>query len=304
LTPVPGVPIDPPQKDLHATAARLDERHQAAGLLFRVGHRFLYARIPLLSAGTTYYLFVSLISLVAFAYGLIALFGADWLADWLTYALDAAFPGLLEAEGVSADTIRDYGTASSIIGLVVLAVAGTGSVHAASQSLHVVYGAPKDPRNLVVARIRMIGQMLLLGPIILASFVPSLLFSQLARELSTQLGIEASLDSRMAIGLGTLLAVALNFLVVLSMLSWLGGIRPPWQPRLIGAAVGAVALEILKAATAAIISWSLGRPQYGAFAVPITLMLLLYLMSTAVYAAACLTAVLAVRRAESLVYDA
>jgi len=298
LSPVPGVPIDPPPRDLLATAVRLDQRHQAAGLMYRVTQRFLFARIPLLSAGTTYYLFVTAISLLAFAYGLFALFGADWLADWLTYALESALPGLLESEAVSAQTIRSYGAASSVIGLIVLAVAGTGSVHAASQSLHIVFGAPKDPRNIVLARVRMIGQMLLIGPLIVASFVPAVLFSSFAREVGSFFGVDATLDSRVVIVVGALLAVSLNFLVAMVMMSSLGGIRPPWRPRVIGAIVGAVVLEVLKTATAFIVSWSLSRPQLGAFAVPITLMLLLYLMCTVVYASACLTAVLAIRRGE------
>lgn len=299
LLAVPGVSIDPPPKDYEATVAKLDARHRTAGLVFRTGERFIFARGPLLAAGTTYYLFLGLISLVAFAYGLVALFGADRAAEWLTEALNAAFPGLLGPSGIDPQSLRDYGTASSLVGLAALAFSGTGAVHAANQSLHLINGAPKDPRNYVWARIRMLGQLLLLGPVILASFIPSVVFTTLTGQISSSLGIADEVETGALFLLSTAVALLLDFVVIYAILSWLGGIRPPRGPRIAGAAAGSIVIEALKFASAAIVAWSLSKPQYGAFAAPITVMLVLYLLSTALYLAASLTAALAIHRQRS-----
>ena len=298
LPSIPGTLLDPPPRNYDATRDKLDERHISAGVMFRTWHRFIVAKAPLLAAGTTYYLFLSAISLVAFAYGTIALIGADPLADWLTAALNNAFPGLIGADGVSPDALRSYGTTASILGLLVLAVAGTSSVFAANQSLHLIYGVSKDPRNIVLVRMRMLGVLLLLGPLVLLSFVPALLVTTFAEPIQDRLGLQSAWSVTLLSILTYGISLGMNFLVVYLALGWLGGVRPPAQPRRIGALAGAVVVELLKYAMAGIIAWSLSRPKYGAFAVPITIMLVLYLLSTALYASACLTAAIALKQAQ------
>ena len=89
-------------------------------------------------------------------------------------------------------------------------------------------------------------------------------------------------------------SVALNGVVVWLLLGHLGGIKPARRPRLIGSAFGAVGLEIVKYLLSFIIAWSVGKPQYGAFAAPIAMLLVLYLEILLVYLAACLAAGVAV----------
>ena len=291
---IPGTAIDPPPKNFESTAQLLHRKHAAAGIMFRAGSRYVLAKAPLLAAGTTYYLFLSLISLVAFGYGIVALLGADQLAVWLTDALNNAFPGLIGEEGVSPDSIRGYGTTASIIGLLIAGYAGTSSINAASQSLHLIYGAPKNPRNIAIVRTGMLGQLMVLGPLILLSYVPSLLISSLTEPIVERLGLESVRLQWLLIGGTLLLSILLNYAVIHLLLGRMGGIRPPERALRIGSAVGAVLMEALKYAAAGIIAWSLSKPQYGASAVPITFMLVLYLQSSALYAAAALTAAVAV----------
>ncbi len=298
LQPIPGTAIHPPPKGFDPTQALLDDRLVAAGLLYRAGSRFLQASAPLLAAGTTYYLFLAVISGVTLAYGAIALMGSDWLAQWLTEALENAFPGLVGENGISPESIRGYGTTASVLGLVVLAFAGTGAVHAAGQSLHVIYGAAKDPTNFVVARIRMLGQLLILGPLVLLSLVPSLLVTSLAQPIVEWLGLQSSLARWLLLFATATVSLLLNFLIISLLLGHLGGIRPPKRAHRVGAASGAVMVEVLKFATASIISWSLSKPRYGAFAVPITLMLVLFLISSALYISASLTAAVALQQSQ------
>jgi len=300
LPKIPGEALDPPPKVFDAAQQVLDERHAAAGVLFRAWHRFVFARAPLLTAGTTYYLFLSLISLVAFGYGLVALIGADQLSVWLTDALNSAFPGLVGDEALSPEDLRSYGTTASIGGLLVMGLAGTSSVNAASQSLHILYGAPKDPRNIALRRTRMFGQLILLGLLILLSFIPSVLISTLAEPLRDTLGVDASVNPSLILVVTLCIALTLNFVVLWLLLSRHGGIRPSKRAIRIGAGAGAVVIETVKYSTAGIIAWSLDKPQYGAFAVPITVMLVLYLLSMSLYASAALTAAVALKERDEL----
>ena len=60
-----------------------------------------------------------------------------------------------------------------------------------------------------------------------------------------------------------------------------------------GAALGTVAIEVLKQVMALLVTFVIAKPQYGAAAAPIGIMFVLYLQSMALYAAASVTAALA-----------
>ena len=91
--------------------------------------------------------------------------------------------------------------------------------------------------------------------------------------------------------------MVLNFVVVRLMLGRLGGIRPPRTPLIVGAAVGAVVIELLNQAMALLLSFVIDKPKYGALSAPIGIMFVLYLQAIALYAVASLTAALAEIRA-------
>ena len=93
--------------------------------------------------------------------------------------------------------------------------------------------------------------------------------------------------------------MVVNFLVVYLLLGRLGGIRPARTPRLVGAALGMVVIEVLKQVMALLVTFVIAKPQYGALAAPIGIMFVLYLQSSALYLVAALTAALAERAGEA-----
>jgi membrane protein len=175
LPPIPGEPIDPPPKAPPETVQGLDDADGVASTAVGVGYRaltrFNEARATLLAAGTTYYVFLAMFSLIALGYGITALFGADKIASYLTQAIGEAFPGLLGEEGIDPAELRSIGQAASIVGLVAMLYAGSGAMVAANSSIHLIYGAPKDPRNYALKRVRMLGMLVILGSLIAFSFV-------------------------------------------------------------------------------------------------------------------------------------
>lgn len=304
LVAIPGTVLDPQPKVYDNTQLLFDQQHSAAGLGFRAWHRFVYARATLLAAGTTYFLFLSVISLAALGYGLTALLGAEQLAEWLTKGLESAFPGLVGPDGISPESIRGYGTTASVGGLLIMGIAGTSSINAAYQSLHVLYGAPKDPRNIIVLRVKMLWQLALLGPLVLLSFIPAVVITALAEPVQEALNLEGTFAPNVLLFGSAIVALLLNYAVLRFMLGHLGGIRPPNRALQIGAITGAFLIEALKYGTASIIAWSVGKPEYGAFAVPITFLLVLYLLALALYAIGALTAAIALKERDKFLVAA
>lgn len=295
---IPGTIIDPPPKDETKVLDFVDSKHVAAGAVYRAIRRFSLTRATLLAGGTTYYLFLSLFALLAAAYGLIAVFGAERVADIVNDALESAFPGLTGSNGIDPDVLREAGQTTSLVGLLVLLYSGIGAMTAASSSLHMIYGAHPDPRNFVLAKLRLLGWLILLAPLALLSYIPSTLVTAFMDSVVDFFRITTG-DAAWRVAfsvMAIILSTGINFLIVWLLLGHLGGIRPATRPRLIGAVLGAVGIEALKYVANLLIQWSLAKPQYGAFAAPITMMLVFYLQSIVVFGAASLTAGVALAR--------
>lgn len=299
LRPIPGRPLDPEPRETPDAVRRLDEIDGAtgavAGVGFRAFTRFSVARATLLAAGTTYYVFLALFSLVALGYGVTALVGAEQISDYLTRALGEAFPGLIGDDGIDPDLLRSIGQTAGLIGLVVMLYSGGGAMAAASGSIHLVYGAPLDPRNFLVKRLVLLGWLVVIGPLILASLVAGIAtqnFSSRVLDLFDRSGTSNLVVVQV---LAAALTLGLNFVVVYLALGRLGGIRPPTRPLVIGSLVGAVALQLLRVVMGLVLKLSADKPQYGTLTLPIGILLVLYLNTLALFAASALTAGIAER---------
>jgi membrane protein len=299
LRPIPGRALDPPQREAPDTVRRLDEADGATGVVAGVGYRafnrFSIARATLLAAGTTYYVFLALFSLVALGYGITALVGADQISDYLTRALGEAFPGLIGDSGIDPDLLRSIGQTAGLIGLVAMLYSGGGAMVAASGSIHLVYGAPLDPRNFVVKRVRLLGWLLVIGPLILASLVAGLATQNFSSRVLDLFGWQGTANLVVVQLVATLLTLGLNFIVVFLVLGRLGGIRPPTRALVIGALVGSVVLQVLRVVMGLVLKVSADKPQYGTLTLPIGILLVLYLNTLALFAASALTAGIAER---------
>jgi len=287
--PITGVPTDPPPKDVPGYAEKLDQT-AVGGIAYRAWQRYAHSNVGLLAAGTGYYLFLSLLSLLAVAYGVTAIVGADRIASLLTEALNEALPGLIGDEGIDPAQLRSTGRTAGLIGGLVLLYSGLASVNGAMSSMHLIYGAPPDPRSFVIKKLRQLGILLMVAPLIALSFAAASVASNLFGPVLDGLGLKSG-GVRLLIGIGgPLLAVSLDFLIVWILLGILGGIRPHRMPRLVASGVGAVAIGLVKLLLNAIVAWSLDKPQYGAFATPLAVLFILYLLTMVLYGVACLAA--------------
>jgi membrane protein len=291
---IPGKRTDPPLKDLPAIIETIHEKSVTAGIAYRAFSRFSFAKATLLAAGTTYYLFLAMFAMLAFVFGVAAAFGTDEFTAYVTDALREALPGLIGEDGIDPAQLRAVGRSSSIVGLIILLYAGGGAMAAASGSMHVIYGAPPDPRNFLFERARLLGLLVLIAPLILVSFaIPNVVASVTLNATSL---VTVSTVPPVLVNAGVLLvALVIDFAIIYLLLGVLGGIRPERRARVIGALVGAAVVGVMKYFMGFIIAWSISKPQYGTFAVPITVLFVLYLLTLSLYASASLTAGIADR---------
>ena len=301
LPAIPGDRVDPPAKELPQQVRALESRPGAvgglAGLVLRAATRFTVPMATLLAAGTTYYLFLALFSALTLAYGLAALLGAEQLAAYVTEAVSAAFPGLVGTSGVDPDVLRSGAQVTSVASAVGLLYGATGAVLGASRSLHAVYGAPNNTRNVVLVRFWAVGWFLVLAPLVLLSFVSASVTANLSTRILDAVGLQWDGPALLLDGAALVLTMVLNVVVMYLLLGRLGGIRPPRVPLVVGALVGALVIEVLKQGMALLVAFVIDRPQYGALAAPIGILFVLYLQAVTLYAVAALTAALAeVRR--------
>ena len=292
LPPISGRRLDPAPKALNETVGQIMRRNRAAGVGYRAFIRFSYGKATLLAAGTTYYVFLSLFALVALGYGLAALLGSEQLSSAISEGLVEAFPGLTTEGGATEAAIRTAGQTTSIVGLVVLLYSGSAAMYAASRSMHFIYGAPKDPRGYVRARIRLLGWLVVIAPLALLSYLISGVIVGFANDFFSDLGITGPVSQGLVLAGGLAFALALDFLVIFLLLSRFGGILPKRSARLIGAGIGAISIEGLKYVMALIVSWSLSQEQYGVFATAIAALLVIYLQCITLYLCAALTGAL------------
>lgn len=292
LSPIPGEALDEPPRATPELVERLERASPWATVGWEAYHRFRVARGPVLAGGTAYYAFLAMFSLLAFTYGIAALTSADRVATWMTEALEEALPGLVGAEGIDPATLQEVGRTASLAGLVVLLYSGSAVMVATSDSLHIIYGAPPDGRGVLVRRGYLLGWLAVLGPLVAGSFVVAGLLGALGTGLLDGLGLAS--DAVAVRWLVTAIAVvataAVDVGITALLLSRLGGIRPPRRPVLTGAVLGGVTATALKAAMAALVAWSLRKPQYGSFAVPIAALVVLWFQALGLYAAAAVTA--------------
>lgn len=290
LSPIPGKRLDEPPRHKPGLVERLERRSPWATVVWQAIQRFRLARGPVLAGGTAYYAFLAMFSLLAFAYGVAALVSADELAQWLTEALEQSLPGLVGEEGIDPATLERVGRTASIAGLAVLLYSGSAVMVAISDSLHTLYGAPPDGRGLVVRRAHLLGWLAVVGPLIAVSAVSAGVIAGFGTEILDDLGFTSDPARWLAGAVSLAATVALDVGIAALVLSRLGGIRPARRPLLTGAVVGGLTATVLKAAMAAIVAWSVRKPQYGSFAVPIAALVVLWFQALGLYAAAALTA--------------
>ncbi|KAB8165327.1 YihY/virulence factor BrkB family protein [Streptomyces sp. 3MP-14] len=183
----------------------------------------------------------------------------SWLADQV--------PGISEQLDLGA--LFDHAGTIGLVSLLLVLPTGAAWIDALRGCLRAVWDLADPEDNVVLRRAKDVGVLAGLGAVTLVSLGVSALGQSLlhlaGRELDgltwlVQLGAYA-------------VAIGVTFLLLLYVLVWLPGVRPPRHATVAACLLGAVGMELLKLLLGGYLTEVAGRTVYGAFGVPVALLL-------------------------------
>jgi membrane protein len=259
--------------------------------LWHAWKRYGDARGNLLAGGVTYFAFFSIFPAVALAFTVFGVLLQDnphWLdqiKDYLNSTLpgfikDGDNGGLIPLKTPSGNTL----TVTGLIGLAGLLWAGLGWLSALRDGIRAIFGAEGAPGNFLLAKLRDLGVLVILGLAIVLSAAVTGVAGAATSWIADQIGLggQAWLLSVVAFVVGAVL----DGLVVLVMLRLLSGVDVPWHGLVGGAVVGGIGLTLLKVVGTTLIAGTTSNPLFTSIALVVGLLAWLNFMSRVVLLAA------------------
>ena len=247
--------------------------------------RYGDSRGNLLAGGVGYFAFFSVFPAVLLAFTIFGfvLRGQPDLLEQVKDAINGMLPGFVKTAS-HPDGIIDVNTptkaALSISGIVAgvgLVLAGTGWLSALRDAIRQIFGVEGAPGNVVVAKLRDLGVLALLGVAILLSAVVGGIAGAAAQWAAELVGLESQawLLTLVALVVGVLLDAA----IIMLMLRVLTGVDVPWRGLRNAAVFGGIGLTLLKKFGALLLTSTTSNPLFLTFATVVGLLVWLNFMS-------------------------
>ncbi len=261
----------------------------AADRLIRTVDRYSGAQGSLLAAGLTYYAFLALFPLAAVALGITSLISEH--VPSVQSDIDAQVSDYLPSD-VDLHQLASAGVVVGLVGLGVLLYAGVRWLGAVRRGLTLMWGRHPRETGYLRGLLRDVISLALLGACLLASVALSVA-SQFAAAVTSHLfGSDSGAQQLTVRLLGLLVALLIDFGVVLALFWGLSGTGPGrGRGLVIGAIVGALGFEVLKQAATLIIGAASKNVVYGTFAVTVGLIVWIAYVSRWILIVAAWTAV-------------
>jgi len=241
-------------------------------------HRFNHFRGTRLAATVTFYGFLSVFPLLVLGFSVaLRVVGADGVAE-LEEFVEQYVPGI--ADELRLQQIRSSAASLQVVGVVTLLVTGLGWVDATRASVRAMWGLPDRDGNLLLRRLGDLAALVGLGALVALSLVASTWVSGEGQRLLEWANQDESTAGVVASNiLAQILALITASLLVGYILSGLPRILMQWRVLLPAALVGGLALEMLKRLLIGYISGFAGNSTYGAFGVPVALLIWIYVIA-------------------------
>ncbi|GGT30827.1 YihY/virulence factor BrkB family protein [Streptomyces chromofuscus] len=198
-------------------------------------------------------------------------------------------PGISEQLNIGS-LVDNAGTVGIIAGALLL-FTGISWVGSTRECLRAVWELPDEEENPVLHKAKDAGVLLGLGGALLVTLAASTVASAAVGWIARQCGLDehgwGSLLLRVA---AFAVAVLAAFLLLLYVLTLLPGVEPTRRRLVVGALIGAVGFELLKLLLSGYIQGVAAKSMYGAFGVPVALLLWINLTSKLVLFCAAWTA--------------
>ncbi|MEU8824133.1 YihY/virulence factor BrkB family protein [Streptomyces sp. NPDC048636] len=225
-----------------------------------------------LAAAITFISFLAFFPLIAVG----AAIGAATLSESRMHQLQTKLaqqiPGIsgqLDLGGL----VENAGTIGVVAGALLL-FTGIGWVGSLRECLRAVWELEEDPGNPVVRKLKDAVVLVGLGGVALVSLAVSTLAGTAVGGIARALGIpEDGIGGWLLWIAAFAVAVAADLLLLCYVLTWLPGVEPPRRRVVVAALIGAIGFELLKLLLSSYLRDVAAKSMYGAFGVPIALLL-------------------------------
>ncbi|MFR9722796.1 YihY/virulence factor BrkB family protein [Streptomyces sp. MS19] len=225
-----------------------------------------------LAAAITFTSFVTLFPVL----GLVGAIGAalltdgqlDTVEDWVTDQV----PGI--ADQLHLRSLFENAGTIGVISLILVLPTGASWVDSLRGCLRAVWDLPDPEDNFFLRRGKDVGVLAGLGGVVLVSLTASGIALNVVRSLARHGPGGVLIQIAAYAG-----AMGVTFLLLSYVLVWLPGVRPPRRDVVVACVVGAVGFELLKLLISGYLTQVATRNVYGAFGVPIALLVWINLMA-------------------------
>ncbi|MET9501192.1 YihY/virulence factor BrkB family protein [Streptomyces sp. NPDC006622] len=226
----------------------------------------------MLAAAMTFTSFVALFPLLTVA----ATIGAATLGPErqkeLQDRITDQVPGISDRLNID-DLVQNAGTVGLIAGAALL-FTGVNWAGSTRECLRAVWELPDEEENPFLRKAKDLGVLLGLGGAVLVTLAISTVASAMVGWIIEQAGIDKSGWGGILLRIAAFLfAVLADFLLLLYVLTLLPGVEPPRRRLIVAALTGAVGFELLKLLLSGYLQGVAAKSMYGAFGVPIALLL-------------------------------
>ncbi|MFD0040128.1 YihY/virulence factor BrkB family protein [Streptomyces anulatus] len=248
--------------------ARLMETH-----VWRSYERLDRVHWARLAAAITFISFLALFPLIAVGAAVAAALLSDEQVDTIKDKLADQVPGISDQLGIDG-LIANAGTVGLVAGALLL-FTGVGWVGSMRECLRAVWELDDvQEANPVVAKVKDAVLLVGLGGAALATLAVSTIGSTAVGRTADLIGIPEGGAGGVLLRVAALaVAVVADFLLLLYLLTLLPGVEPPRRRLVVAALLGAVGFELLKLLLGSYMREVAGKSMYGAFGVPIALLL-------------------------------
>nr|WP_246113718.1 YihY/virulence factor BrkB family protein [Streptomyces montanus] len=225
-----------------------------------------------LSAAMTFISFVALFPLITVAAAVTAATLDKKRQHQLEDKIADQIPGISDQLDING-LVENAGTVGIIAGAVLLFI-GIGWVGSMRECLRAVWELPDPDENPVLRKAKDAGVLVGLGGAVLVTLAASTVASTMVGWTARQLGIdETGWSGALLQAAAFAIAVLADFSLLLYVLTLLPGVEPPRRRLITAALIGAVGFELLKLLLSGYISGVASKNMYGAFGVPVALLL-------------------------------
>ncbi|WP_270886350.1 YihY/virulence factor BrkB family protein [Pedococcus sp. 5OH_020] len=260
--------------------------------VWRAWKRYGDSRGNLLAGGVGYFAFFSVFPAVLLAFTVfgVVLRNQPELLDRVKDSINQMLPGFVKTPSnprgiinVSAPTKAAL-SVSGVVAVVGLVLAGTGWLSALRDAIRQIFGVKGAPGNPVLAKLRDLGVLVVLGVAIVLSAVVGSVAGAASQWLARLLGLggQGWILTLVALVIGVLLDAS----IIMVMLRLLTGVDVPRRGLRNAAVFGGLGLTLLKKFGTVLLSGTLHNALFASFALVVGLLVWLNFMSRVILVSA------------------